>query len=60
MIEREGNTYTVYCDYCSNFIDELPDFNSAVEYKKSNGWVSNRLGDEWLDMCPECLEKGGM
>lgn len=60
MIERDGNTYTLYCDYCGNFIEDLPGFDLAVECKKANGWVSNKINNEWFDMCPDCLEKGEM
>lgn len=58
MIEREGSGYILRCDYCSNYVDDLEDFARAVEYKKANGWVSNKIDNEWFDMCPECLEKG--
>lgn len=58
MIEKEGGSYTLKCDYCSNYIDDLEDFTQAVEYKKANGWTSNKIDDMWFDMCPDCLEKG--
>lgn len=57
MIEKEGRTYTVYCDFCSNFLEDYPDFMSAVEGKSANGWTAVKQGDEWYDKCPECLEK---
>lgn len=54
MIERNGNTYTLQCDYCSNYVDDLEDFQEAVDYKKANGWRSENLSGEWLDKCPSC------
>lgn len=60
MIEREGSEYVLCCDYCSNCVTGFDDFASAVDYKKANGWLSNKLDDMWLDMCPDCLYKEGI
>lgn len=39
MIERNGNTYTLQCDYCSNYVDNLEDFQEAVDYKKERSEI---------------------
>lgn len=59
MIERNGNKYSLQCDYCSNYIDDLEDFQEAVDYKKANRWKSEKIGQDWFDKCPNCQENGG-
>lgn len=54
MIERKGNEYELQCDYCSNYVDGLIDFKDAVDYKKANGWKSEKIEGEWFDKCPNC------
>ncbi len=54
MIEKRGNKYILECDYCSNYIDELEDFQDAVDYKKANNWKSEKIEEEWFDKCPNC------
>lgn len=58
MIERQGQYYTLYCDYCSYYVDELDSFQEAVEYKKKNHWKSIKKNEEWTDKCLDCIEKG--
>lgn len=60
MIDKYGSEYTLSCDVCG---DEAPqsfdDFYEVVEYKKENGWKSQK--DEhgnWEDVCPDCAAKG--
>lgn len=59
VIEKNGNTYILQCDYCSNYIDDLEDFQEVVDYKKANGWKSEKIGQDWLNKCPNCQESGG-
>lgn len=54
--EGEGK-FTLTCDICGErIIDTFYEFNDAVNYKKENGWKSQRRGGEWEDVCPECQE----
>ena len=58
MIERDFNgLYTLTCDICG---EEAPrtfdDFHEAVQYKKDEGWKSQKYKGEWEDVCPECQE----
>ena len=56
-INKEGKDYILQCDFCSNYVDELIDFQDAVDYKKANGWKSININGEWTDKCPNCLNK---
>lgn len=45
------------CDICWSYVDEtFLDFHEAVEYKKKNGWKSQKRNGEWEDVCPDCQE----
>ncbi|MBQ9298785.1 MAG: hypothetical protein IJ223_07195 [Clostridia bacterium] len=54
MIEKDGKTYILQCDMCSNYIDDFFDFQEAVDYKRNNGWKNFKLEREWIDLCPNC------
>ena len=60
MIELLGpDRYTVYCDVCGEEAEEVFDtFMDTVEYKKANGWKSQRRNGEWEDVCPSCSREG--
>lgn len=58
-IERDYDNFVLHfvllCDVCGEEENEqFDDFYDAVEYKKSEGWKSQRVNGEWLDICPEC------
>ena len=62
MIEKEYGKHVLVCDVCG-LEHEFDSFDEAVEYKKSNGWKSRRgeqinLEDGWVDVCPDCIERG--
>jgi hypothetical protein len=55
MIDKAYGSYFLTCDICLNSAEEKFDnFDDAVDYKKSNGWRSEKKYGEWLDICPEC------
>ena len=56
MIIKGVIGYDLICDICGNKEDGFYDFNEAVEYKKENGWKSEKYKGEWEDICPECQE----
>lgn len=57
MIYKIGGRYILACDICGTEEDEtFYDFYDAVEYKKENGWKSQKHKGEWEDVCPECQE----
>lgn len=55
MIDKNNGQYTLTCDLCG---EEAPkkfdDFNDAVQYKKDEGWKSQKHKGEWEDVCPDC------
>lgn len=54
-IEKEGYLYCLYCDICGEKADEsFDEFMDAVNYKKREGWRSQKHRGEWEDVCPEC------
>jgi hypothetical protein len=57
MITKHGDIYTLTCDICGDDAEEaFDDFCDAVDYKKENGWKSQKYKGEWEDVCPECQE----
>ena len=56
MIEGDlTKGYWLTCDNCGEDFD-LETFDDAVDYKKENGWLSEKYNGEWQDICPECQE----
>lgn len=50
-------TYTLECDRCGNEAEEtFSAFYDAVTWKKdkTNGWLSLKTKDGWIDICPKC------
>jgi hypothetical protein len=56
MIIKGVIGYDLICDICGLVEYGHEDFDSAVEYKKENGWKSEKYKGEWQDICPECQE----
>lgn len=57
MIEKDGGMYILICDICGEEANEtFFDFYDAVQFKRENGWKSQKYNDEWEDVCPECQE----
>ena len=57
MIEGDGGLYSLSCDICGEEANKFFfDFYEAVDYKKRNGWKSQKRNGEWEDVCPECQE----
>jgi len=56
-IQKEDGFYCLYCDICGEEAEKrFFDFYEAVQYKKQNGWKSQKNKGEWEDVCPECQE----
>lgn len=55
MIYKFSEIYILTCDICgedaSGIFDDLYD---AVQYKKDNGWKSQKWNGQWEDVCPKC------
>lgn len=57
MIDKQSGQYYLICDICGEEAEEtFDDFYDAVEYKKENGWKSQKRNSGWQDVCPECQE----
>jgi len=57
MINKFGDIYILNCDICGEEALEIfDDFYDTVQYKKDNGWKSQKRNGEWEDVCPECQE----
>lgn len=56
MIIKGVIGYDLICDICGLVEYGHEDFDSAVEFKKENGWKSIKYQGEWEDICPECQE----
>lgn len=58
-IERSCGMYALTCDICGEEADEqFFDFSEAVDFKKDNGWKSQKHNGEWQDICPDCQHYG--
>lgn len=56
MIIKGVIGYDLICDICGRLEYGHEDFDETVEYKKENGWKSEKYRGEWQDICPECQE----
>ncbi len=57
MIDKQSGQYHLICDICGEEAEEIfDDFYDAVDYKKQNGWKSQKRMGEWEDVCPGCQE----
>jgi len=57
MIDKQSGRYHLICDICGEEAEEtFDDFYDAVEYKKENGWKSQKRNSGWEDVCPKCRE----
>jgi hypothetical protein len=55
MIDKSCGMYSLYCDVCGNEEGEqFFEFYEAVDYKKENGWKSQKRNGSWEDVCPDC------
>jgi hypothetical protein len=59
MIRNAYCMYHLSCDICGEKLFKVfPEFQDAVNYKKANGWKSQKYRGEWEDVCPDCQEEG--
>lgn len=55
MISTYYGEIQLTCDICSEPVDEkFYDYQEAIDYKKANGWKSEKKYGEWFEVCPEC------
>lgn len=59
MIERNNEVdYDLICDICGYTVSGFDAFYEAVDYKKENGWKSQKHNGQREDIYPECLGGG--
>ena len=56
MIDQSYGSYTLVCDICEKEVKPFDNFQEAVDYKKENGWKSQKHDGEWEDVCAKCCE----
>ena len=54
MINKGNYGYKLTCEICGYETDGFDTFQEAVDYKKDEGWKSQKVADGWEDICPEC------
>lgn len=55
MIDKQSGQYHLICDICGEEAEEtFDDFYEAVQYKKAEGWKSQKRNGQWEDVCPGC------
>lgn len=54
-----GFGYLIQCDFCDGelYLPNAIYFEDALAEMKDYGWRNRKDGDEWLSICPACLEK---
>ena len=55
-----GGRKEVTCDICGDGF-EAEDFEEARAAMRQEGWKSKKVGEIWLNYCPDCAEntRGG-
>ena len=55
MIERQDGAIHFVCDACPESLDTgLADFTAANAQRRIARWAAEKVGDEWLHLCPAC------
>ncbi|SHF16927.1 hypothetical protein [Caloramator proteoclasticus] len=55
MIDKQYGKYILACDFCFEEAHKKFDcFKDVVEYKKKKKWRTQKIKDEWTDVCPNC------
>lgn len=58
MIEREYGKCYATCDACGKSHDYIySDFQDMVDGMKAHDWKTVKIGNEWVNYCPDCAAK---
>lgn len=60
MITKGDEGFDMECDCCGeveNF-PEAKNFLEAAAAAKTAGWANKKVGGQWMDLCPNCVEHG--
>lgn len=54
-IEKNYGRFQPMCDACGHALEEHDDFYDAVSAKKAAGWKIQKIGEDWIDTCTNCV-----
>lgn len=55
---RERGDIVFECDGCDETLETaVEDFALANSLRKTENWSAEKVGDEWLHLCPSCGKK---
>lgn len=58
-IDREDHRIVFLCDgkKCNEFLQpDTDEFSEAKQELDEAGWATRKINNEWVHICPECLE----
>lgn len=58
-VSREQGIVVFQCDgkRCAEIYEaDTKDFNEALNEFRETGWVTRKIGNDWLHVCPDCQE----
>lgn len=59
MIERDAGIIHFVCDACPESLDTgCSDFAEANASRQRDGWAAEKVGQDWIHLCPNCRERG--
>lgn len=58
MIIKEYQHFFLVCDICGKpHKCAFRSWEKAKDAKKEDGWTSNKVDGEWIDVCPDCRKE---
>lgn len=58
MIDRQHGKIAFECDGCDETIETgETEWADAIARFRREGWRSEKIGDEWVHLCPTCKGK---
>lgn len=58
MITKEYQDFLLICDICGKPHEAVfSSWEKAKDAKKEDGWTSNKVDGEWIDICPDCRKE---
>lgn len=58
MIDRQFGEITFECDGCEEtFPSGEGEWGDAMSQFRQNGWKAEKIGDDWVHLCPTCKRK---
>lgn len=56
MIYRDKGEFIAECNECGDcfYGGVVDDFHAFIKELKGEGWIANKVDDEWIHLCSEC------